>query len=106
MAGVRDGNSQYFLNFSGSPEFFRFFCKSEIYVFPMWNTEILPKTHVSFYHGKPSKAAVVNSQLVRMMMMMMSRRSRLAKPSCRGDCLSETKPAKPSQASRQEKKGK
>ena len=42
MAGVRDGNSQYFLNFSGSPEFFRFFCKSEIYVFPMWNTEILP----------------------------------------------------------------
>ena len=43
MAGVRDGNSQYFLNFSGSPEFFRFFCKSEIYVFPMWNTEILPQ---------------------------------------------------------------
>ena len=50
--------------------------------------------------GKPSKAAMVNSQLVRMMRMM----RRLAKPSCQRDCHSKTKPTKPSQASRQEKK--
>ena len=46
-----------------------------------------------FYHGKTSKAAVVTSQLVSMMMMVRNRW--LAKPSCQRDYLSETKPSKP-----------